>query len=137
VACPSVLSPVLALGQTAQLPAYTAKLVSQRDCSEASGAPSRRTRRNWAVELEITNTSAARLPVNPFFATLQDDQKHSYVTSLTGCPSILPARLLEPKESVRGYVPYDLPFSTHAITLAYGPTLRAEAQQIARFRLEP
>jgi hypothetical protein len=135
-ATPSTQAPILTLGGTAQLPTYRAKLVSQRQCSEAYTAQARRDTRPWAVELEITNTSTQRIPANPFYATVQDDQKHTYTTSLVGCTPLLPAKLLSPGETVRGYVPYELPLATANVTLYYRPAWRGQIDSIARFRLE-
>ena len=135
-AAPSVQSPIVTLGQTAELPSYRAKLVSQRDCAEASAVQNRRATRTWAAELEITNTGTEPLAVNPFYASLQDDQKYSYTTSLRGCTPLLPAKLLVPKETVRGYVPFELPRAVPNVTLSYQPVMRGSEYQVARFRIE-
>jgi hypothetical protein len=135
-ATPSAQPPILTLGGTAELPTYRAKLVSQRQCGEAYSAQARRATRPWAVELEITNTGTQRLPANPFYATVQDDQKYTYTTSLVGCTPLLPAKSLAPGETVRGYVPYELPLATANVTLYYRPALRGQIDSVARFRLE-
>jgi hypothetical protein len=135
-AASSVQSPIFTLGQTASLPTYRAKLVSQRDCSGASAAQTRHATRAWAVELEITNIGANLLPASPFYATLLDDEKHAYTTSLAGCGPLLPAKLLGPNETVRGYVPYELPVATPSVTLSYRPVNRGAASHTARFRVE-
>ncbi len=136
-AAPSVQSPIVTLGQTASLPTYRAKLVSLRECGSASAGQTRRATRAWAVELEITNTGTDLLPASPFYATLLDDQKHAYTTSLAGCDPLLPAKLLRPNETVRGYVPYELPIATPSVTLSYHPVNRGAVSQIARFHIEP
>jgi hypothetical protein len=129
---PSVQSPVLSLGQTAELPSYRIRLASQRDCTGAV----RTGNRSWAVELEVTNTSAKKIPVNPFYATLEDDQKYSYTTNLVGCAPLLAAKLLEPNETVRGYVPYELPRTTAHVALSYHPIMLGNASYVARFQIE-
>lgn len=133
---PSIQSPILKLGQTAQLPAYTAKLVSQRVCRDVHDGSTRRAMRSWAAELEITSLTTERLAVNPFSVTLQDDQGFSYRTSLVGCTPLLPAKLLEPQGTTRGYVPFELPLATTTVTLTLSPWFGADRAQVARFRLE-
>jgi hypothetical protein len=129
--------PVLALGQTALLPTARVRFVSQRDCGNPRTQPPRPGNRTWAVELEVTNTSTHQEPVNPFYATLLDDQRFSYTTNLGGCEPLLPARFLQPRETVRGYVPYELPRSTQSVTLHYqGPNAGGASAAIARFRAE-
>lgn len=135
-AAASVQSPIVKLGQTAALPTYRAKLVSLRECSSTSAVQTRRATRAWAVELEITNTGTDLLAASPFYATLLDDQKHTYTTSLAGCEPLLPAKLLAPNETVRGYVPYELPVATPSVTLNYQPVNRGAVSQIARFQIE-
>jgi hypothetical protein len=129
-------SSTLRLGQAAELPDFRIKFVSQRDCEARVVARARGGYRAWAVELEVTNTSSRRLAVNPFFATLTDDDRFSYTTTLIGCDPLLPARLLEPKETVRGFVPYALPNATTLVTLSYRPVLTSDRREEAKFRVE-
>jgi hypothetical protein len=133
---PSAESPILLLGQTAELPTYRVKLVSQRDCG-APSATARTAYRSWAAELEVTNISPQRVAANPFYATLQDEQNFTYTTSLVGCAPLLPAKLLEPRETIRGYVPFEIPHTTPSVVLRYHPVQRGNVHHVARFRVEP
>jgi hypothetical protein len=127
---------LLELGQVAELDQYRIKLVSQRDCETRPVARGRSGFRTWAVELEITNKSSRRIPVNPFCAKLVDGEKFSYTTTLTGCEPLLPARLLAPHETVRGFIPFQLPNTTPNVVLSYRPVTAGSRQQEARYRVE-
>lgn len=133
---PSAESPILELNQTADFPLYRVKLVSQRDCSAANATTSRSGFRTWGVELEVTNLSPSPLAASPFYATLVDDQRFTYTTSLSECAPMLPAKLLQPRETVRGWVPFELPRDVVAVSLNYHPVLPGNASYVARFRLE-
>lgn len=127
----------LALGDTAALPMLRVRFVSQRDCGKSTSGAARSPMRSWAGELEITNTSSRRFPANPFYATLKDDQGFDYTTNLAECGTTLPSRILEPAESVRGFVPFELPATLDSVTLTYKPALGDQkSSDAAQFRVE-
>jgi hypothetical protein len=133
----STETPLLELGRSAQMPTYRVRLVSQRECSRAKASSHRSASRSWAAELEVTNTSRELVPVNPFYATVQDEDRFSYTTSLADCGTLLASKLLVPGESVRGFVPFELPSETRRVVLTYRPFSRGNVEQSARFALEP
>lgn len=116
----------LSLGDTAVLPMLRVRFISQRECGKPAAASNRSATRTWAGELEVTNTSTSRVPANPFYATLKDDQGYNYTTSLADCGTLMPSQLLGPSESVRGFVPFELPAAVDTATLTYRPILEAK-----------
>lgn len=134
---PSATIPVHALGEVAELPLYRVKLVAERDCGSPTSAAQGRPLRSFGVELEVTNLSTDVLATNPFYATLVDNERYTYTTSLSGCTPQLPARFLNPQETVRGWVPFELPRNVVTVHLDYRPVIAGDAPQIARFRIKP
>lgn len=132
----STLSPPLELGHSAQLQAYRIRLVSQRDCAPSITGHHRSALHAWAVELEVTNTSRELVPVNPFYATLQDEERFNYVTSLSDCGALLASKLLVPNETVRGFVPFEIPRALGQVVLTYRPFFRDGVDRSVRFKLE-
>lgn len=132
----NVASPILALGETANFGSYRVRFVSQQPCAATEPGIPRNGNQLWAAELEVVNLSARPLAVNPFYLTLKDEQNHTYVTSLLGCPRLLDAKILSPGERVRGYVPFELPQSLERATLLYRPVLADNLDCTARFAVE-
>jgi hypothetical protein len=132
----STASPLLSLGQNATLPSERVRFVSQQRC--ASPEPSVPGNHNslWAAELEITNTSAKPIAINPYYLTFKDSQNYTYVTSLVGCPPILDARFLRPGERARGFVPFELPQALQEGTLTYRPITANNPADVATFHVE-
>ena len=123
-------------GETVPLPGMTVRFISQRDCGSVEpGLPSVG-HRVIAVELEITNRSATPLLVSPSHATLIDDQRFRYTTSLAGCAPLLEPAPLLPSGKSRGYVPFEIPTSTVAGMLVYENPQLGVLQQPARFTLD-
>jgi hypothetical protein len=114
----------------------TVRFISQRDCGSVEpGLPSVG-HRVIAVELEITNRAATPLLVSPCHATLIDDQRFRYTTSLAGCAPLLEPAPLLPAGKSRGYVPFEIPTSTAAGMLVYETPQLGALQQAARFTLD-
>jgi hypothetical protein len=125
----------LEVGQSLEHAAARIKLASQRECSTSSQDPSSNDYRLWAAELEITNRSTVPLPVSAFHADLKDDDNFTYTTSLSGCSNILDARLLRENETVRGFIPFQVPKSVQSATLSYHFTAHGKTETVARFHV--
>jgi hypothetical protein len=115
---------------------FEIRMVSQRKCSVAVPAPTRTGNRIWAAELEISNVSKGPISVNPFFLTLKDERKNTYVTNLNGCPPILESQMLLPGARARGFVPFEIPEFVQAATLTYRPVLSSDIDESTRFFVE-
>lgn len=90
----------------------------------------------WAAELEITNVSKGPISVNPFYLTLKDERKNTYVTNLAGCPPLLDSKMLAPGERARGFVPFEVPEFVQAATLTYRPVFDSNVDESTRFYVE-
>jgi hypothetical protein len=82
------------------------------------------------IDLEVTATSAAQVPTNPYHALLVDADGGVHEASLNGCDPALPVRLLQRGESARGWLSFDVPSGAGALTFSYAPRIHDEAVEV-------
>jgi hypothetical protein len=80
------------------------------------------------VDVTVQARGSLQVPANPYYALLIDSTNSVHEATLGGCEPQLSPTLLEPGQTARGWISFDLPRKSVGLKLAYAPALTAPSQ---------
>lgn len=81
------------------------------------------------VEVSI-RAHASAVPVNPFYASLADDEGYYYTSTLGGCVPEFTSTSLHDGELVRAFITFEVPTSAKGLHMRYRPVMPGSEQSL-------
>ncbi len=75
------------------------------------------------IEVTLSARGAVQVPANAYYALLVDSDRRAHEATLGGCEPALPPTLLEPGQSARGFIVFDIPEQSRGLQLVYAPRI--------------
>lgn len=107
---------------------YELRVIAVRSCAGPDAGGSGADRRRAALEVELTATGNARVPVNSFYARLVDEEGRAQTAVVRGCEPALRRAPLARGQTARGLWTFDLTLPPRRLDLVYRPRLLDPAE---------
>jgi hypothetical protein len=117
------------IGSVGITPHYEMTASVPEECSVPGAAGPDEGLTKLGVEVTLSARGAVQVPANPYYALLIDSERRVFEATLGGCEPALEPRLLEPGESARGLVVFDVPERSRGLELVYAPRLSFSADR--------
>lgn len=135
-ATPTSSARVYRIGELSTQADYSMSVESVRECPPEPGFPPAPGARRIGVEVAIEGLSDRQVPVNPFYATLTDNDDDRYGMAFHGCtPELAPVRVTRDQKA-QGFISFEVPKAARGFQLRYDPKLVSAQHQVARFSVE-
>jgi Domain of unknown function (DUF4352) len=128
---------IFEVGQTATNAFYSMRVLHVTTCSVEPHLQPPEGVRRLGVEVQIDARSAAKVPVNPFYALVSDRNGERFEATLAGCAPVLAAAQISQGESARGWISFDVPQGMAGARLSYAPAVLGGGRPEVIFALEP
>lgn len=109
------------VGQIARAEDYVMSVEAIEECSVSAPFAPRANKKLVGVEVTIEGTSNREVPVNPFYATLSDEEADKYSSTLAGCKPALHAERVTTGKRAKGFISFEIPKSAGDLKLSYAP----------------
>lgn len=90
-----------------------------------------------SIEVTVRASGDVQVPANPYYALLLDRAHDVYEASLNGCEAALTPTLLQPGQTARGWISFEIPKSSAELELLYAPALAGVPREELVFDLGP
>jgi hypothetical protein len=122
-------------GEVAHAHDYSMSVESTKDCPLDPPFRAQRGFVKAGIEVVIEGTSNAEVPVNPFYATLEEPGGATRNVTLAGCEPAVPSVRVTRGEKVRGFLTFEIPATTRRFELRYAPLVIGAGPEVLRFSL--
>lgn len=130
-------STAVPIGQFAETSYFRMRVHEQGPCLVEDYLKPAKGLRRLGVEVTLEATGAQGVPANPFYATLETREGNRFESTLAGCRPVLEAEQLQPGQSTRGWLSFDVPESEVPAQLRYEPLVLGAGRQTVLLSLEP
>jgi len=114
---------VIAVGAWGRATHYEMRISAPEECASPGEALGELTR--LGVDVTVQARGSLQVPANPYYALLIDSTNSVHEATLGGCEPQLSPTLLEPGQTARGWISFDIPRKSTGLRLAYAPALTA------------
>lgn len=125
------------VGETAAARDYRLKVLNVKACTVAPPFAPAPGIEKVGVEIELLGVTERQVPVNPFYAQLENSKGTRFEATLAGCQPGLEAQQITQGQTVRGWISFDLPAQhRRELTFTYSPVVIGVGREEVRFSLE-
>ncbi len=128
-------SAVHTLGQTALALDYKLTLVAVKECKVKYYFQPKKGNVKLGAEVVIAGTAERQVPVNPFYAQLEDGDGETYASTFAGCEPELKSAQVSNGSEARGWISFEIPEKARGLKFTYAPFVIGRGKQDVKFEL--